>query len=275
MEINEMHDILYEILLVIDEICKKNRILYTLDGGTEIGAVREKDFIPWDDDMDICILAEDYQTFRMVFKEQLPDHLHLVEPEDFSPWFYDFVIRISDDRWLMRKETETDIAYGNQQNRVSADIILYCGIPRSKLGQREFFLFRRVLFGMGMHYRYSIDWKKYTRFQTVLIKILMTLGRIYSGKTPDRIIKLHNKLLTKFDANKTGNRCSGNGSIQRNYEKTYKNEWFLGTVDGQIRNRKFPIKVGYDEEMKCKYGDYMTPEYDTEKYIYHGVSEKK
>lgn len=49
-----------ELLLEFDQICKANQIMYWLDGGTLLGAKRHNGFIPWDDDVDLCIPIEDY-----------------------------------------------------------------------------------------------------------------------------------------------------------------------------------------------------------------------
>ncbi len=58
-----------EILLHIDKICKEHNIKYWLSSGTMLGAVRHGGFIPWDDDLDIEMMREDYLKFEKVFKE--------------------------------------------------------------------------------------------------------------------------------------------------------------------------------------------------------------
>ncbi|WP_314730689.1 LicD family protein [Oribacterium parvum] len=65
------------VLSDIDRICKKYDIPYYADGGTLLGAVRDGNFIPWDDDIDIMMLREDYDRFQDVLKDELPEGLSL------------------------------------------------------------------------------------------------------------------------------------------------------------------------------------------------------
>lgn len=51
-----------KLLRVFDEICRKNNLKYWLDGGTLIGAIRHNGFIPWDDDIDVAMLSDDYEN---------------------------------------------------------------------------------------------------------------------------------------------------------------------------------------------------------------------
>ncbi len=76
-QMKELWAIQLDMLCELDRVCKKYGLKYILDFGTLLGAVRHHGFIPWDDDLDVSMLREDY------------DKLMEVGPKEFShPYFF-------------------------------------------------------------------------------------------------------------------------------------------------------------------------------------------
>ncbi len=76
-QIRKAQELMVDILVHIDKVCRKNNLKYWLDSGTLLGAVRHKGFIPWDDDLDICMPVEDYDKFLEIAQKELPDYLFI------------------------------------------------------------------------------------------------------------------------------------------------------------------------------------------------------
>ena len=69
---NEIQKIELGMLLDVDRVCRQLGVNYFIVGGTLLGAVRHKGFIPWDDDIDIGMLRADYEIFVQKAQELLP-----------------------------------------------------------------------------------------------------------------------------------------------------------------------------------------------------------
>jgi lipopolysaccharide cholinephosphotransferase len=64
--LKEQQAVLLELLHEFDRICKKHRIPYVMFCGSAIGAVRHNGIIPWDDDLDVSMLRNDYERFLKI-----------------------------------------------------------------------------------------------------------------------------------------------------------------------------------------------------------------
>lgn len=79
-----------EMLKEIDTVCKQLGIQYFLDSGTALGAARHQGFIPWDDDVDLGMMRDDYERFLVEAPTLLPGNYRLCTPintEGYAPLF--------------------------------------------------------------------------------------------------------------------------------------------------------------------------------------------
>lgn len=262
MDLNYLHDELFNMLVLIDEICRKENIPYYISSGTLIGTVREHDFIPWDDDADIEMSREDYMRFRQAAQKHFPSNIRLIEPGDFAPYFYDMIPHIINMDVPLRKETDWEKAYRNYNNRASVDIFLYDSTSNSKFKQKAQNFRAKIIYGMLMSKRYSVDWSLHKSiFERLEIKVLMLFGKLFSL----------NKLIEMYENNLTA--YSKEQSDYYIHESIitalliYKKEYNSEIIYMDLHGRKFPVPEKYDPMLRQYYGDYMTPVKDG--YIVH------
>lgn len=75
----------------VHDICEENGIRYTMMGGTLIGALRHKGFIPWDDDVDIAMPYDDYKRFKKLVSEKKFENLAFGVPAESEIYCQDFI----------------------------------------------------------------------------------------------------------------------------------------------------------------------------------------
>lgn len=97
MEINQLKNIQLNILREFIRICEENELQYYLVGGSAIGAIRHKGFIPWDDDIDVGMPRKDYNRFLEIAQESLPDYYFLQTYETDPEYLANFA-KIRDSR---------------------------------------------------------------------------------------------------------------------------------------------------------------------------------
>lgn len=132
-ELRKMQMIMLEMLIEFDRICRKYNIKYSIDGGTFLGAVRHKGFIPWDPDADIVIMREEYNRFFEACKVELDKERFFLQDyrtDKYYRWGYARIIR---------KDTEYVRAgheHMNSKNGVFIDIFTMDSVPDSNILRR-------------------------------------------------------------------------------------------------------------------------------------------
>lgn len=72
------------------KICDENNLKYFIYGGSLLGAVRHKGFIPWDDDIDVIMFREDYERFKKIFLSKPNEKYELLSHELYDDYFFLF-----------------------------------------------------------------------------------------------------------------------------------------------------------------------------------------
>lgn len=96
-----------ELLDELDRICRRHGIRYWLIGGTLLGAARHKGFIPWDDDMDVQMLREDYRRLMEILPKELPPTMVIQNRQTDPDYFFQYA-KLRDRRTVLEEQSGYD-----------------------------------------------------------------------------------------------------------------------------------------------------------------------
>lgn len=240
---DELRTIQISILEAVSEFCESNDIKYWIDNGTLLGAIRHKGYIPWDDDIDIGMLREDYDKFSKLFNSCNNKYRFLCLEN--TPDFYLSHGKVCDTDTKLYEPDENGI-----ELFVNIDIFVYDNAPDDDSLVKKMYDCRDKL-----RNRYIIKNEKIINDKKSIKTYLKIIRRfVYKMlyKENNEIFKMieNSKSYASIETRRVGNFTS---YTRMACEKSVFRESILVEFEGKM----YKAPIGYDEWLKSFYGDYM------------------
>ena len=252
-----------EILSEVDRICKKHNIDYYLVGGSLLGAVRNQGFIPWDDDVDICMLRDDFEKFRKICPEELNDAYayQSYRDEKSTHYIYD-KIRLKGTYF----SSEHSNKYNDMENGIFLDVFVFDKTANSKFLQK-LHVFLIVMLRRLIHVRWTKEpvAGKYAFISKLILPLVCVFPfYFYHG--------LFEKILRIFEKNKKS-RFILDGTGLYIKKGAFPIEWATGSKLVRFEKRDFPGVNDTDGYLTRWYGkNYITPPEVSKRTSGHKIS---
>lgn len=248
----------------IKRICDENNIKYFIIAGTLLGAVRHKGFIPWDDDMDIGMLREDYERFIHLAEKKLGEDFFLQTTDTDASYGLNFA------KVLLKGTKLVEQSAGNlAKNGIFVDVFPFDAVPEDSAQEgkheKSTYFYRRLLLAKK---KYNVSGNNAVK--KIVYAGLGAIAGLYSSK------KLCNKLeyeIQKYNGSSDSEKIVNIGGAYGYKKETIMRKWVENTVELPFEDMTLAAPADYKEYLEYFYGDYMTPPPEDKRYNRHGIVE--
>ena len=249
IHLEELKTIQLDLLQKTADFCENNGLRYFLCGGTLIGAIRHKGYIPWDDDIDIAMPRPDYDRFVKIFNK--PENYYQVANLDVSPNYTNAFAKVYDNRTVLKE------LYYSGETGVNIDVFPTDGVKEvSQI--RKIMLLHKLL-----------NTKEANYYKRSLSKMLInTFGKLlllpFSARRIARWIDNEARKYS-FGSLPTAGVISNPIGLGEMVDKSV----FDSDIYQEFEGRKYRIPVGYDTWLRSIYGDYMQLPPEEDRVTHH------
>lgn len=251
-----------DMLKYFRDFCQKNNLQFYLIGGCLIGALRNKGFVPWDDDVDVLMPRDDYEKLYRLWHEQSADGRFRLLKTDDNMFTGNIFITITDTNYTLVKanQTEVDIPHGLVMDVFPLDVC-----PDGRFARKMQYIWT-MLYSLFLA---QVVPEKHGGVVGLGSKILLSVFR--DKKLRNKIWRFCEKKMTKYKLpeNKCVTElCSGPHWMKIEYPKHIYDDVDYVTFEGL----EMPCMSGYDEYLTMVFGDYMKEPPKEEQVPHHDIA---
>lgn len=247
-ETKEIQKCEVEILKELDRITRKHNLKYMLVGGTLLGAIRHKGFIPWDDDIDIAMPRKDYEKFKEIVSKETDEKKYYFQDMYNSDKYGMIFGKLKMKNTLLVEGTNN---LPKEEQNIWIDIF-----PYDKTSKNMFIakvnLIRGYIYKIIYYLKCGNKLVEHTFIRKVAAFVLKVLSLFYTKKSCKRKFE---KLYKKYELKKECNYVSYGGTYV--FKEITTKEYFDNLIETDFENNSFYIPKEYDEYLTRIYGDYM------------------
>lgn len=257
LSLRELQKMELRILVDFDKYCRKHGLRYSLFAGTLIGAVRHGGFIPWDDDIDVCMPRADFRKLIDLLKQEPIENCSMLSPYDEASYFTGFFLKIFDTRTELIEFAEDNfpIKYGVFIDVFPLDFIN----PTVNDIEKMFTDYHNML---KKHRRYIRKMHSKSLYKKILYK--------YKVKIIGRLIQKELDNLDNQSNTETG--WLSHGSICNSpFGRIYNSDMFADYCEMSFEGHSFSVMKGYEGYLWSRYGNYMQLPPEEERFGHHYI----
>ena len=240
-------------LRAVDRFCRRHEIRYSLYAGTLLGAVRHRGFIPWDDDLDICMPRADYERFLRLWKNEGE---YVLQNKDNTPSFTQSFTKL-------RKRGTTFLTAEDRERGYHTGIFLdIFPVDRLPRGRAARMLFLGEVMVCQLMTREFVP-------EAQSLPVRLTAGMLLKLVGPGWRDALRRLLLRRITARRSPDAGWVTIETVDAARQWYSPDLFDRYVELPFEDGLFRCVADWDQLLRVKYGDYMQLPPQSERHWKH------